>query len=325
MTHFFRPSARIEIAGQSLNAAEAGLHSAEISLGLDRHTTARLTLWQGSKFNAAAPGDPITIALGPDGDETRVLTGQITGTGPQTATVTLEAEDATGALSRRRITRTLEEMTLCDIARELGQEAGVQVEAESGDNLGVFYADPARTLWDHLRALAHLSGTHLVPTADGALALQATGTGRHDLRYGAELLDWDLTKGTAPVALVAGHHGGAGGHWNWITADPLGDTPDPARIHGVLSDRGTADTASAGAAARAAQATVTGTLMISGAPDIRPGDSLTLVDLPTGDPGGLRVLGVRHSLDGQLGFLTTLRIGSGEDGGGLLAALGGLL
>lgn len=325
MTHFFRPSARIDIAGQSLSAAEAGLQTAQVTLGRDHHSTAQLGLWLGSKFAGAAPGDPITIALGPEGDEELVLTGQVTGTGPTADAMVLEAEDASGQLSRQRVTRTFEDMSLADIAAALGQEAGLTVEADSGDLLGVYYAEPSRTLWDHLRYVAHLGGNRLVPTADGGLALQSAGQGRHDLRYGAELLDWQLTKGTAPAPLVSGQHGGAGGLWHWIEADPLGDAPDPARIRGVLGDRGTADTASQGAATRAAEAAVTGTLVISGAPEIRPGDSVTLSDMPVGDPGGLTVDRVRHSLDGQLGFLTSLHVGAGDGDGGLLGALGGLL
>ena len=74
MSFVFRPSAKVEIDGQSLTAAEAGLECLEVVLALGAHGFAALELWPRSKFASAAPGAAVVVSLG---DDETVLTGKV--------------------------------------------------------------------------------------------------------------------------------------------------------------------------------------------------------------------------------------------------------
>lgn len=337
MTHHFRPDATIEIAGRALSAAEAGLARADVALALGAHGQATLTFWHAGAFADAAEGDALTLTLGPaggggplpalpggGGGGGATLTGTVAARRAERGAVVIEALDTTGPLARTRIAAVFEDTAIHDIATRLADEAGVDVEADAGGTLAIYYAVPTRPVWDHLRDLAALGGYDLVADGEGTLLFrQPGGATTHTLRFGAELLDWSVAAREAPVAIAAGAHGdGSGsGTWHWVVPDPLGEDPGPARIHGELTDRDGADTASEAGAARAARAAATGHLLLSGSPEIRPGDGIEITDLPGGDPDPLRVRGVRHRLDGRTGFTTVIEIEGGGDVGGLPGGL----
>lgn len=325
MAFAFRPDAAIAIAGETLSAAEAGLVALEVALPLGGHGQAALTLWPGSRFADAAPGDPVTLALGPSGDEAPVLAGTVAARGTAPGAVTLAVLDRSGALSRARLALAFEETQIADIVVRLAQEAGMEAEADGDETLPVYYVEPRRPVWAHLRDLAALAGRDLAADAEGRLLFRRPGAGaRHGLRFGADLLHWTLAAGEGPRALGRAAHGSASqsGRWHWIDADPLGPAPAPARIEGILASRDLAGLAAEAAAQRAARAGLSGTLVLSGEPAIRPGDGIALADLPAGDPGPLRARVVRHRLDGQAGFTTRVEVEGG--GGGLPGLPGGL-
>ncbi len=326
MSYSYRPSARIEIAGQSLSAAEAGLETLTLSCGLGRHGRVEMALWTASKFAGAQPGDSCAVALGAMGDEVTVLTGQISGRRQETGAIVLEALDVGGALSRARQTATFEENSSDDIVAQLAQEAGLNVRSDASDILPIHYVSAARPVWDHLRDLARLTGRDLQIDPEGVLLFLEAGAGaQHEIRHGAELLDWQITAEDTPVALTYGPHGGeaAGGSWHHIGADPLGEAPGPARIVGSFSSQAVADTATEAEATRVARAGQGGTLTVTGNAALRPGDTLSVTGLPGGDPDPLRIRVVEHHLSGARGFVTHLTVEGGGDGG--LFGLGGLI
>jgi hypothetical protein len=324
MTHVFRPSARIEIAGQELSAAEAGLQRLAVSLALGGHARADLGFWPRSKFAGARPGDAATIALGAAGEEETVLTGTVTAVRQGRDTLGIEVMDPGATLSLTRRTLIFEETAIDEIVSRLAAEADVSVEADAAGDLAIYYVDPARPLWNHLRGLAALSGSDLFSAADGTLLFRQPGGGAsHTLRHGAELLDWRIAARPPSAAIAAGAHGdkSGSGTWHWVAPDPLGDAPEPTRIHGVLADVDGADAATQAAKSRVANAAFGGHVVLSGAAEIRPADSAVLEDIEGGDPDPLRILRVRHSLDGDRGFLTVLDVEGGGAGGGLLGGL----
>ena len=328
MSFAHRPSARIEIAGQSLSAAEAGLQTLEVALGLGRHGRAELTLWTGSKFAGASAGEACTIELGAEGDETLVLTGEIIARRQERDGIVLEALDKSGKLSRLRQTITFEDSSIDDIVSRIAGEADMSVQSDAGDTLAIYYVTAHRPLWDHLRDLAALGGRDLHTGADGTLLFLEGGAGTdHTLRYGAELLGWTVIAGETPVPTTFAAHGTASqsGTWHWIGTDPLGEDPGQARVIGAFADQSLADTASEASAARSARAALQGQLLVTGDAALRPADTVSVTDLPGGDPDGMRICAVRHRLDGETGFTTTLDIQGGGDGGGLLGLVGGLI
>lgn len=324
MAYAFRPNAVTEIAGRSLTAAEAGLQSLDIGLGLGCHGWAELSLWPGSAFAGAAPGDALTLALGPDGDEVAVLTGTVSARRHEAGAVVIEALDLSGALGRARSTITFEATSVADIVQRLADEASLQIDSDTTESLSIYYVQADRPLWDYLRDLARLTGRDLGVAADGMLLFRKPDAGStHTLRYGAELIRWRVTADETPVAIARGAHGTASqsGNWHWIDADPMGEDPGPARIEGVLSDRDLAEIATDAAASRATRAALGGWLLVTGDAELRPADSITVTDLPGGDPDPLRIRSVRHRLDGATGFTSLLEV----EGGGSASGLGGLL
>ena len=324
MAYVFRPNAVTEIAGRRLTAAEAGLERLTVTSALGCHGMADLVLWPQSAFASAAPGETLTLSLGPQDDEETVLTGTVATQRQGTGAVVIQALDASGALGRLRTTAVFERTSLADIVHKLADEAGVRAEADGDEMLPIYYVLPDRPVWDHLRDLARLTGRDLAVGADGCLLFRDPGAGAvHGLRHGADLIRWSIGRESAAAELAHAPHGSASssGNWHWIDPDPAGATPSPTRIEGVLSDRDLATTATGAASERAGRAALEGWLLITGDAAIRPGDSVTVADLPGGDPGPMRVRMVGHRLDRDTGFTTFLQVEGGGSAGGLLGFL----
>lgn len=328
MSHVFRPSAIIEIGGRARTAAEAGLKRAAVSLALGRHGRAELALWPGSAFADAAIGDSVALALGPAGDETPVLTGTISERRREAEAIVLEALDIGGTLSRLRKTITFEETAIDRIVARIAEEASMQADSDAPDTLAIYYVRPERPLWEHLRELAALAGRDLTVDGDGVLLFRRPGSGgTRSIRHGAELIAWSLAERETPGPVARAALGAASesGKWHWINPDPLGEAPPPARVAGVITNRDLAEAASEAAATRAARAALGGWLRVTGDAAIRPADTALVTGLPGGDPEPLRIVAVRHGLDGTSGFTTHLEVEGGGAGASLAGGLAGSL
>ena len=302
------------------------MQSLSVSLGLGCHGRADMTLWTGSKFADSAAGDAFELSLGPKDDEVPVMTGTVIGRHQTTGGLKIEALDSSGILSRTRLSITFEESSVDDIVSRIASEADLDVTSDAGDTLSIYYVSAHRPLWDHLRELARLTGRDLSVDPEGQIRFLADGAGsEHTLRYGAELITWDVVATETPVPLAFAAHGTASesGNWHWVGSDPLGEEPGHARVIGTFADRSLADAAAEASAARASRAALQGRLTVTGNAELRPADTIQVTDLPGGDPDPLRIRTVHHSIDGETGFTTTLEIEGGGDGGGLLGALAG--
>ncbi|MEJ8849523.1 hypothetical protein [Variovorax rhizosphaerae] len=320
-----KPGARITIDGTELGADEAALLRLTIEMSVNgRHDHALLRLWPRSKFADAAAGATISIALGERGSEQAVFSGEV-GAGRRLPNETVvEALAATVRFSRAYKSQTYVGQTVADIVRDLADGAPIdQVEATL--KLNAYYVDNARPVWSQLQTLARLVGADLGCAPDGGLRFvpAAGAAAPTQLRYGAELLDWNLARATAPQSAAVAAYGAASeqgdARWHWIAHDPVGAGGTATRLPAALATRDGAQAVADAMAARAGRAAVDGELLIVGAPKLRPGDSVQLSDLPGGDPGVLRIRSLRHGFDGRSGFMTRLRVEAGEGGG-----LGGL-
>lgn len=290
-----------------------------ISLSLDGgHDPAEVMLWPSSKFAGAEVGSPMAIALGQDGDEEDVWSGEVTAVASGADGVIIDGLAGTLPLSRRRVSQTYLDQSVADIVRDLA--TGVQIDEVSGDtNLPAYSVDDRRPVWAHLLDLAHLVGADVGSSTAGGLRFVPVRTGSAEvrLRYGSDVLSWSgggAPRLDVPTILAHGAASEAGAdQWHWIRRSP---TPSgaggPVRVVAAFSTRDAADGMGQALAARAARAAVQGRLRIVGRPTIRPGDAVEVSDLPSGDLGTLRVLAVEHALDGRGGFVTALTVEGAE-------------
>jgi hypothetical protein len=303
--------------GRRLTAAEAALVRLRVRLSLlGTHDPAELALWPASKFAGARVGSPLTIALGEGGDEVGVWSGEVTGVAAGPDGVLLDGLAATVALSRRRTSQAYLDQSVAAIVRSL--VADVPIDEVSGDaTLPAYNVDDRRSVWAHLVDLAGLVGADIAASPTGGLRFVAPRTGQPELRlrYGADVLAWSAGGVPRPVVPTVVPHGAGSeagaAQWHWIRRDAGAASDRPLRVVAAFATRDGADGLRRALAARAARASVRGQIRAIGAPGIRPGSVVAVSDLPSGDPGPLRVLAVEHVLDVRDGFITTLAVEGG--------------
>lgn len=316
-----RPNARVTIGGRTLGADAAGLVHAEVDLSVSgAHDAARLTLARDSRFASAKPGVSISIALGEQGEEKDVLTGELRTPLAAPGGCVLEAYSATVALSREYKSQTYVSQSVADIVRDLAGSAAID-KVDASLQLGVWYADNRRSVWTHLQTLAALARADLGAASSGALRFVTPRAGQTPirLRYRAELLDWSVGPASATEAAAVAAHGAgseAGANkWHWVLHDPAGAGGGRTRIAGGVATKEGASRASRAAEACARRGAHRGSILITGNAAIRPGDVVALVDAPGADSAPLRVVRVRHRLDARSGFVTRLSV-EGTGGAG---------
>ncbi|HEX6748282.1 MAG TPA: hypothetical protein VF092_13380 [Longimicrobium sp.] len=319
-----KPRAVVTLDGRSLTSAEAAVARIRVLLASGAHDRAEVLAWPASKLTDATPGSTLALALGDEGDEEDVWSGEVVEVAAGEDGVALDGLAGTLELSRQRVSRTYLDQSVADVVNDLASP--VSVDKVGGDvKLSAYTVDDRRTVWAHLLELAALSGADVGSAPDGSLRFvpPRTGAADHRFRYGADVLSWRTSAASAPTAGGVAAYGAASEagaeQWHWLLREPAGTAP--LRVVPALRTREAAEALADALAARAARAAVRGTLRLRGAPEVRPGDLVEVQDLPSADPGTLRVTGVEHVLDGRAGFVTTLRVEGSGGGGGL----GGLL
>ena len=316
-----RPSATITIDGKSLTAYEAGVVRLTVDMAHGTHHTAELMLWPKSKFASTAAGASITVALGVDGDDEDLLTGEVAGMGGSPEAVRLDAVSATIALSRSRKSQTYISQSIADIVNDLASE--VDVDEVSADlTLSAYSVDLRRTVWAHLVELASLAGADLGCAGSGGLRFvpPASGPGSFTFMFGATVLEWHIANVTSPPVPKVAPSGAASEQgsdkWHWLLHDPVGEAADPTRVVGAFHTRDAADALVKSLKERAARSAVRGSLRLVGEAGLRPGEVIEIKDLPGPAAGPFRLLNVRHTFDARYGFYTDATVeGSGDTGG----------
>lgn len=238
-----RPNARITLDGRTFDADEAALLRLRVELSLDgSHDLASIDLWPRSKLADAQAGAALQIALGQRGDETTVWTGEVSARGLLPQGVRLDGLAATAALSRTTRSQSYLGQRVADIVRDLAGDAAID-QVDAGVTLNAYHVDNRRPVWTHLKALARLVGADLGCSADGGLRFvpAAGALSPVKLRYGAELLDWQLTLGSAPAAAAVAAYGSASEsgdrRWHWLAHDPVGAGGGPTLRSAALATR----------------------------------------------------------------------------------------
>ena len=317
------PGARITIDGSQLAADEAAVVRLRVDLAADgTHDQVWLQCWSRSRFATAAAGAAMSLSLGERGAEEPVWTGEVSGRRLLPQAVVLDGIAATVTLSRSARSQSYLNQTVADIVRDLAGSATID-KVESDLKLHAYHVDNRRPLWSHLKDLARLVDADLCSAADGGLRFVPAGAAVTPLalRYGADLLDWSLSTRSTPQAAAVAAYGAASeqgaARWHWIGHDPLGAGAAATRLPAALATRDAAQLIGEALAQRARRTAIAGEVLVVGSPKIRPGDAIELTDLPSGNPGILRVRSLRHTFDVVSGFLTRLRLeGAGSTAGG---------
>lgn len=316
-----RPTATLTLDGRRLTAVEAGLLDLSLRRAHGTHDTLLVSLWPRSKLSAATPGSTLIVALGSDGSDEDVFTGEVTHARKSPEALLIEAHSATVALSRERKSTTYRDQTVADIVRDLASSVGVD-EAKSDLKLSAFSIDHRRSVWSHLLDLAVLAGAETSVAADGKLRFVPKGThvASHTFHHGATLLNWDLRTLAPPAVPAVAASGSASAQgadrWHWLAHDPVGETPEPTLLVGAFHARDAADALASSLQDAARRAAVQGSLRVVGTPGLQPGDRIQLEDLPEDASGSFRARIVHHTFHPRAGFVTDATVeGTGENGG----------
>jgi prophage tail gpP-like protein len=286
---------------------------------------------------SADPGDPLTLTLdGGEGGKT-VFTGVVQAIHRGLRAIEVTAHDALGRLARYRPATTFAQASAGTIIKALASDAGADLgNITDGVMLAFYAADPSRNAAEHAARLAGWSGALLTVDGDGGLTATVLDTGTADLalRYGREIMAFDIVHGADPDTAVVAGESGAGSADSpdalRLAADPFaGNRPDGPSLGTSWSWEPALRTADATAAAGAARQTMlkahqqTGTLRAFAQPKLRPGVVIELADLPDDLPKGPFWLDrVRHTLTAQGAFTSAHLLGDGGGGASLLSALG---
>jgi hypothetical protein len=310
-----RPNAVITLDGQTYSAAEAALVRLYAAFSVrGSHDLVELTLWPSSKLAAVSPASKLSIALGDQGDENDVWSGEVVAVESTAERVTITGLAATVALSRTRTSQTYLDQSVADIVQDLA--SSVDIDEVQGDlNLPVYAVDDRRPVWAHLLDLARLTDAQVGANPAGALRFVSIRTGDADtsLRAGADILAWHAAAAAGPETPSVAAYGAASeagaDQWHWLLSSPSPQGSGPyLRIPAAIRTSDAANAIADGFAARAARARTLGHLAIVGRPELRPGDLVELTDLPGPAPGTLRITAVTHVLDPASGFVTALMV-----------------
>jgi hypothetical protein len=310
----------------------------DVMLGAGPELDRLVALFPAAAPIETGPDDPVVLALdGGDGEET-VFTGTVSSLRRGLDRTVLTAASALGRLARFRPAASFENATAGTVIRNLADEAGIETGAiAEGVTLRFYVADPSRNAAEHALRLAGWSGAMLMATAEGKLTAAVVDASSADiaLRYGREIVAFEIEESAKPPAVTVAGESGAGDCASpdaiRLTNDFFGGSRPEGPGLGHLWDwepalRTPKDAASAGAARRRSlfAAQRNGTLEAWLQPKLRPGVIVEIQDLPAGHSRGpYRIEAVRHRI-GPDGASTTARLMQGGDSFDPLAALGAL-
>ena len=257
-----RPSASITLDNQQLTAAESGLLSLRVDLGVNSHDRVLLTLWANSKFADATIGSRLTLKLLTTPEENNLLTdvaallgggsdealwtGTVHSVQSSSKALTIIGYAATATLSDVRLSATWSNQNVADIVQELASDIGAEIDADL--TLANFSIDNSRSAWSYLYDLAQLTGAELSSAGNGALrfTLASKDSAVNELRYGADIIDWQLARNQHMQAVCAVEHAAASSlgsdKWHWLAHDPAGSNTDVKVVPTAFTDRPASDT-----------------------------------------------------------------------------------
>lgn len=302
--------------------------------------TTRLIVAGDEQAPVVANDDEGTIALGyEDSSMDTVMTARVNQLSFDTRNVTrITAVNGAAALSQLRINQGYEQQTAGDVVNDLCSQADVDTDVvESGIDLPFYVIDDRYNGYEHIDRLARKSGYVAYFTTEGKLYFGPAQTGQpiQTFNYADDILELKVQKNsTSDVSVSVIGEGAAGSEgqeaWNWLIKDPgavtaqAGDGKTRLVQDSALRNNDACKTAAQGFADRTASLTLTGEVLVPGAPAVTVGSIIEISAAPNDDGNGqFFVTGVSHRYSKRRGFTSLIRVKqtSSANAGGLLGGL----
>jgi hypothetical protein len=290
-----------------------------VELRLNQVNTVRVTLGRPEQGNPAA-GDPVTVALGQDGSPQTIFTGLVEGVKQDLRHLTVYGQSSLAALVGGRLNKLYEKQKAGEIVSDLAAQADVSTgSVENGIQFPVYALTEVETMLDHILSLARRNGYDCYADANDNLIFGPYGPREtHSLRYGVDILDMHVEQvnqsisgvevyGESPSSLGQGAEA-----YSWLTKKDvkgMAGSQGATTLH--LADPVLKNLDSTGSVAQAIFQRLagqkSGRVEVLGAAGILLGDAIAVDNTPNGNlDGTYKVTAVRHRLNKQNGFVTTV-------------------
>ncbi len=316
----------IDTAGNALSGGVT-----ELVVKLDMDTPADCLVLQLGRESGFTPqrGQSVRVELGyAGGDLQPVMLGSVIGVETGLTYQRLLAHSQAARLLRSRLEKTYEDQEAGAIVRDLARLAEVEVgTVEAGSKFQAFVVDGRRSLFHHMRDLAVLCGLDMYVDNGGHLCFEQFRGGHtvHVFDYAVHVLQFERAISVPRAAQVQAWGESPGGSraeedWAWLTKDFGGlrgsagsSSPTLLLERPVLRSRAAAATAASALHTIIRRRTLTGSLLVAGAPAVRLGDAVRLRNIPgSRDDETYQVRAVTHRIAKRNGFSTRIDILSKE-------------
>ena len=263
----------------------------------------------------------VSLDMGWDDNGTTVFSGTIQSLQYSLNEVQGIAHGSQKDLVQTRIDETYVDQSAGDIVKALAQRAGIQTgTVDNGIQLPRYLADGSLSLFDHLHALARISGVDVFTDEQGKINFTKREAFTADFTYqfGVNLVDVRISQSKPSVTAIevvpespASEDGADTSSWFVKGSKDLAATAGEGNTrrfsNALCTTKEAAETAAQAYQRDIARRATRGKIMVMGQPEINPGNVVELTDMPDGNTNGYyEVSGVDHALDGLRGFRSTI-------------------
>jgi phage protein D len=271
-------------------------------------------------------GDPLQAQLGYKDELQPVFSGLIDNIEHTLSTVRVTALGYAAQLLRLRLNKVYLSQTAGSIVNDLAQEAQLTTgEISDGITLPMYVVDDTTNAYEHIIKLAQRCNFNIYFTEEDELVFKERGGGENTrLQYGKEIIGVEefafspLYKGAKILGESPSSTRGLDTS-HWLTKNEVkGESGDQTFLSiedAIIRDTETAETV---ARAKMSQISIAkgAAIEIVGRPDLKLGDTVTLVDAPIPNLGGqLEIRSFEHYLSKTKGFTTSINCWLSENGG----------
>lgn len=250
-----------------------------------------------SEAPTVAVGDVGSLSLGYEDDANElVFTGQVEQIRYSTAGITrLTATNGGAALAKLRLNQSYAQQTAGDIVRDLTGRSDINPDTlEAGINFPFYVLDDRGSAYQHIATLAQTSGFLAYFTPAGKLKFASPNAGQpvQTFTFGTDILSLQVTQSAALVGSVTAIGDGAASSqgqnaWSWLIKDPASVTGragsgDPQRqlSNPALRSQNAAQQFAHSKTAAANRQTLSGRILVPGAPKILIGTTIAITNAP---------------------------------------------
>lgn len=310
------PNIIIESPLGSYSAGEALIAHASIELSTGRqHDSAEIVTALASPLASYSIGDTLSIKLGEMKKETVVFTGIITNHAIDSESITIELLSPTYVLSETYISQNFSGMTGAEIIQELAGEIAVDT-AICDTMFHSFNVHNRQDCWSAIVQLAHITGSEITTSPEGAIAFKVPELSSivSSFAYGSQIIDWQIASVSplTPYGFAPHYSSSTLGNekWHWIqnkaTSTNMADAP--LQTPGLLSSQDAADALEEQLLSKARQSSISAQVTLTGSPELRAGNNISITDCPQIDTELFHVTTVTHSINSIEGFRSTLSL-----------------